>query len=77
MKITFFWILVLLIFMVIQGWSLQITPQHIMLYDPFHYKAHIIYYSQGHMKNDKGQWENQWKWPDYQYVEKNMNLKRR
>ncbi len=52
------------------GWALTINPEAMMLYHPYPpFRAHIIYYSQGHVFED-GQWVNYVKFPDYQYVER-------
>ena len=65
-----FWI-ISLVLMVLFGWGLDISPQSIKLYQNFPcYRAHVIYYSAGQYQDEDGNWTiNEWKWPDYQYVE--------
>lgn len=57
--------------MVVGGWAIDITPEHVKLYKPYpYYKAHTVYYSQGHTQDERGLWTvNNWKWPDYFYME--------
>lgn len=63
-------LLIALIWMILNGWALNVGPEHAMLYHPYPpFKAHIIYYSSGHTF-ENGEVTNHWEWPSYQYVER-------